>query len=329
MIGRPFIQQEWGGTLWRAVGDTLVRRPPQETDNEFYVHVLKHTLTDNWGNAQGALHADEQHIIYRWIHAWDAFRSGDRPSVDRERHGDDLWSAAATGELRSLMALAYDVYTLRHVMALAPDDRLVRRLRDPNEFQGARYEIAVAAIVARAGYSIEWIEDAERKRPEFVARHLGNGREILAEAKSRRRAGVLDHPGEAEAAELPADVARLLRDALTKETDGLPLLVFLDLNLPYNEERTADEWIPKLHDEALAWMGDPSPERPEPYSAVFLTNFSWHWQGEEPAKGAESFVVIPVYQLHDLPPVDDVDRINEAVRQYGDIPERRKPPDAE
>jgi len=39
--------------------------------------------------------------------------------------------------------------------------------------------------------------------------------------------------------------------------------------------------VPRLHDNVLAWRGESSMESPDPYSAVVLTNFSWHWHGEK------------------------------------------------
>ena len=62
-----------------------------------------------------------------------------------------------------------------------------KRLGKREQFQGARYEIAVAAIFVRAGYKIEWLTDASRRLPEFIARRDGSDVEIAVEAKSRPR----------------------------------------------------------------------------------------------------------------------------------------------
>ena len=71
-------------------------------------------------------------------------------------------------------------------------DSLIKRLKDFHKFQGARYEILVAAVFTRAGFDIEWIDDtkASGKHPEFIATHKRTGRKIAVEAKSRRRPGI-------------------------------------------------------------------------------------------------------------------------------------------
>jgi len=51
--------------------------------------------------------------------------------------------------------------------------------------------------------------------------------------------------------------------------------------------------VPRLHDNVLAWRGESSMESPDPYSAVVLTNFSWHWHGEKLSEGGERFLVLP------------------------------------
>ena len=65
-------------------------------------------------------------------------------------------------EFQALTALSYDVYTLRNAGALP--QRLVVRLRSHAEFQGAKYEIAVAAIIRRAGFRLESPEERDGRR---------------------------------------------------------------------------------------------------------------------------------------------------------------------
>ncbi len=85
-------------------------------------------------------------------------------------------------------------------------------------------------------------------------------------------------------------------------------------------QRTFEEWVRELHDEVFESHGDPSSARPDPFSAVFFTNYSWHWEGTRPAGRAESFVVVPRYAHHPLPP-EDVRVLAEALFQYGDVPD--------
>jgi hypothetical protein len=320
LIGRRFIDTLFQGKRVRAVGSQIIFRPPEETNHEFFVQVLANTLGGDWKQAQDRLPAEGRHPIVGWVEAWDEMRRLGAKALDRREEQPGVYSSTATGDLAALIALAYDVYTLRHAMALGPDDAIVKRLGNREQFQGARYEITVAAIFVRAGYRIEWLTDTSRKQPEFIARRDSSRVEIAVEAKSRSRPGTLGRPGERpDDEELKADLARLLRDALVKETDGRPFVIFLDLNLPPRQDRTFKDWIEMLHDEVLAWTGEASPENGDPYSALVFTNFSWHWDGDKPTGGAERFFVLPRYTNVPLPS-DEVDRLLAAVDQYGSVP---------
>jgi hypothetical protein len=321
LLGRPMIDTVWQGKRVRAVGSQIVFRPEQETKQEFFVYVLAQTLGNDWKVKQDALDESEHHPIVKWVAEWDEMRRNQgEKALDKKEEGQAIYSATATGNLSALIAVAYDVYTLRHAMALELDDSIVKRLGNREQFQGVRYELAVAAIMVRAGYSIEWITDSSRKLPEFIARQAGA--EIAVEAKSRPRPGILGKPGERPGEEeLKADLSRLLRDALEKETDGRPFLVFLDLNLPPRGEAPDEEWLKQLHDEVVAPRGEASAENPDRFSALVFTNFSWHWHGTEPSRGAEHAIVIPFYPAVPLPS-GEADRVWEAIQQYGSVPER-------
>jgi hypothetical protein len=67
----------------------------------------------------------------------------------------------------------------------------MERIRLPDQFQGARYELSIAAVFSRAGYEVEWLTARDRKLPEFIATHQTAKTEIAVEAKSRHRPGVL------------------------------------------------------------------------------------------------------------------------------------------
>src|SRR5436190_189959 len=73
------------------------------------------------------------------------------------------------------------------------------------------------------------------------------------------------------------------------------------MNLPPGQDKTLDEWVPTLHDDVLAQRGKSCAENPDPCSAVVLTNFSWHWHGEETTEGGERFLVLPFFQEIPLP----------------------------
>jgi hypothetical protein len=316
LIGRPFIDTIWEaqGTRVVAVGNRVYQRPPHETTHEFFIHLLRSEFGEAWHNEQIALPRAECHVVQEWLYRWFEAQRG----ADVQHHSEHRFSRPISGDLRALLCLGYDIYTLLHAQVLPP--ALVKRLRRADQFQGARYEAAVAAVFARAGYTLKWLNARDRKLPEFIAGHPGSGKELAVEAKSRHRPGVLGRPGEPQdAATLRADVGNLLQRALEKEVDGRPLVVCLDLNLPVDEERSLEEWGQELQARVFAPFEQEYGDGPRPFSAVFITNYSWHWRGRQPPGDPVSFVVVP-HEAEVRLPHNEARLLAEALFQYGGVP---------
>jgi hypothetical protein len=321
LVGRAPIDTIWEaqGKRVRAVGSGVAFRPPHETDHEFYVDLLcSQTLGAEWHRAQLKRPAAERHVIEKWTDAYARARSGESEKAPLTRHAEHSYSSPATGELKSLLCLAYDNYTLLHAQALP--DSLVKRLRRRDQFQGARYEMAVAAVFVRAGYEIRWLTETDRKLPEFIASHPASKVEIAVEAKSRHRPGVLDRDGDLpDVDDLRVDVDRLMKRALEKETDGRPYIVCLDLNLPPEQGENVEAWSAELHRKVLAPFGREATGEPDRFSAVFFTNYSWHWDGEKPAGNPMSFVIRGLDAAVPLL-ANEAELLAEAILQYGNVP---------
>jgi hypothetical protein len=320
LIGKAAIETDWPAQdkHVRVIGSTVAIRPSKETDFEFYVASLVETLGEEWQREQFERHVAERHVVAGWLDAYAKARRGEAQNAPLAQHGENLYSSPATGELKALHCLAYDIYTTGHKLALP--GALLGRLRHPDQFQGARYEIAVAAVVSRAGYEIEWLAATDRKLPEFFARHPDSPVEIAVEAKSRHRGGVLGHPGDPPDVDaLKIDVSGLMKRALAKETDGRPLVVCLDLNLPLRHREDAEHWAEELH-ESLLRPYDELGGEPSAFAALFVTNYSWHWEGAELAGNPINFVIAARDAVVPLP-ANHADLLGEAVFQYGDVPE--------
>jgi hypothetical protein len=111
--------------------------------------------------------------------------------------------------------------------------KLVERLKISDSFQAARFEIRVAAAMITAGFELEYRgEKGPGKHPEFIATDLSTGQQFAVEAKTKRRDGVLGFINSKDDQQsLAVGVRRLLRDAVEKDTE-LPLIAFVDVNLP-------------------------------------------------------------------------------------------------
>lgn len=313
-----------GRRVW-AIGDRVyLDRPPNETFHEFLLHVLRVTLGEEWRAEQAA--SDNPHFAMRCFdeyHAWTAEQS------EKNSPEDGVWAAEPNGWAQYLRSLAWDVATLIHACPGGPPEGLTERLRDPVAFQGARYEIAVAAIFARLDCEIEFLDDNEalkgQKRVEFIATHRPTGQQVSVEAKSRRRKGVLNEEGEPDEKDpLRGDaraVRRLFVQALDKDVKDMPYLIFIDNNAPADPE--AQGFDRQWQQNVKNWIDrfpPPMPDRPETYNALYVTNFSPQYDGPALARSGEWLSVLPLY-VQNPGQFDLVNMVNYALDRYDFVPE--------
>ncbi|MFZ0977021.1 MAG: SEC-C domain-containing protein [Solirubrobacteraceae bacterium] len=311
---------QWqGGKVWAIGSRVYPGRPPEETFHEFILHLLRETLGEPWRAAQTALPETERHFILKCFEQLSLFMKEHTDPEALAREGQV--SAEANGWVRYLISLAWDVATLIH--AGEPPDELIDRLRDRDNFQGARYELAIAAIFARLDCSIRWL-DADPalrtvKHVEFEATHSPTGQTFAVEAKSRHRVGVINQPGRADPDDpLRADaraVRRLFMNAIKKAPTNEAYFVFIDINAP----READaDWQADVQQ----WMNRlpaPTEEAPDVFNAAYVTNFSPHYDAGDISSGGTWLVVWPRYTRvplhHDFQP-----DLLQALNAYGRVP---------
>lgn len=220
---REPISLEFQGFRLAAVGKNLLWSKDWRVFPDFLNQYLHGLLKKEWGERQVALPFEQQHPIVQWRTIWTTAQQS------QSRNEDGLY-AASNGAATAWFRLAYDLYLLEHNAHL--QKRLVQRLRDPVQFQGARFEAAVAAMMLAAGYELSFANDKlPGKHPEFVAVGKESSPRLAVEAKSRHRPGVLGFPGKRSESVDTFDVDGLLRSALEKDPAD-PLLVFIELNSP-------------------------------------------------------------------------------------------------
>lgn len=308
---------EFQGLRCRAVFDRVYPRPLDETAHEFLVFILCERLGADWLAEQRKLPNSARPTLVRWLDEFDVGRAGG--GIDPMEHADHR-SVTASGNLQALLCLAEDVADLAHRNAL--DAALMERLRPPDQFQGVRYEIAMAAVVLRTGFAITWITPTNASQtPEFTA--VGHGVEFDVEVRSHHRAGVLGTPGEMKDPEhTTARVGGLLNAASNKASGDRPFVACIDLNLPANSRRTdVQTWMDQVK-RSYDQIPNPAPESPDAVSGYLLTNFAYHYQGEEEMIDlGQSFLVVSMYRKRPLP--DEVlHALRETCAAYGALPPR-------
>jgi len=137
---------------------------------------------------------------------------------------DGIYSAEMTGAMRAYLGLAYDLYLSAHNAELP--ELLLKRLRNPQTFEGAIYEARVIGSLARAGFHIELEDetDSDRSHCELTATHKDTGRKFSVEAKA-----VTSVSSRSGASAEPPRIRNQLHKALCKQADH-ERMIFIELN---------------------------------------------------------------------------------------------------
>lgn len=314
------LKIERGDLVTRFIGRVGYTGPRTQTFHEVLLSLLTSILANHWYRQQLAKQPEDRHIIMQWIGAWC---DESQRAVPSDHQAGQRYEFQRTGQAQELLALAYDIYCLLEADRL---DRDVRdRLKTDDQFQGARYELAVAAIFVRSGFDIEWIDQRKGpgKRCEFIATHRVTGEVIAVEAKSRHRIGTLQQPGSPpDLASLRGDVRGLYLKATAKDPKEKPFAIFIDANLPHQPElqHLNKTWIPEVWNMVTEHLTSLLPE-PAPFSAVFVTNYAWHYEGHNIPKAGEHFFIRPELTRHPWKSQSTFDAIGNGMLRYGVVPD--------
>jgi hypothetical protein len=165
----------------RAVGNRIYWRPLTQTFHEFLLDILKETVGKKWYMGQVGLPPNQHHQIYRWLVS--LARHTDSVVGNEACRDGEVWGSAPTGDVLAVATLGYDLLHLQHYRVLP--QRVVDRLTSRQGFQGALYEIAIAASFVRAGFSVQFIDDdTATKHAEFIATDPGTGLSIEVETRA-------------------------------------------------------------------------------------------------------------------------------------------------
>lgn len=320
---REVVHGDLHGHKFVAVGGTLYYSDKWKTFTDFLLQYVRSLLGGafgpDWYQGERAKPPEMRHPIARWYEAF-----GDL-AARASRTAEGLFEATPDGHSVAYLNLAYDLFVVGDNARLQAE--VVRRLRDPGHFHGARYELTVAAIMIRAGFSLEFEceADSSRRHPEFIATERATGARVAVEAKARRRPGVMGWVGpRTNPVEIRLSIDELLRDACKKATN-LPLVVFIDANMPpamANQELA--RWVKELHgtlprvahgfDEVGVFEG-------VPFALLALTNIPHDYaeRGEFSAP-IGLYTSQPTVARVPLPNSQIRPAIEKALRQYGTIP---------
>ncbi|MCL6729961.1 hypothetical protein [Sphingomonas hankyongi] len=264
------------------LGDRMYSSTRWRTFHDYLFEYIKHVMSPDWGNAELAKPYKERHPIIQWYGKLCDFQGRKKPGPG------GIYSAHPEGVVAHYLQLAYDLYTLQYADLL--QERLIARLKQRDNFQGALYEVSVAASCVRAGFQITLEDETDRTTShcEFTICRATGADLYSVEAKSRHRPGVLGRPGEpVDLALVRADVRRLLQKALKKRATG-KRIIFVDVNVPARDGGVLGvSWLDEVAVIVREMEERQVPSSPWPPAYLFFTNTPFHYLADEArAKGA-------------------------------------------
>lgn len=305
-----------------ALGSKVyVNYPPNTTFHEFLIQILKETIGLDWFREQLKLPSEERHFISICLEKLGEWIKKNEKTA--ERVSGKIWGAKPDGYSKSLLLLAFDVCSLIHKRKLPLS--LLQRLKSYDQYQGARYEIAIAAIFARLDCDIQFTdENSKNKHCEFVAIHRATGSSLAVEVKSKRRSGVLHQIGLLSPLEklLSARmIRRLFNSALKQNPKDVPFAVFVDINSPITPDIPIDDkpWVKDVKKLVNKKLNNVIPQK-YPLNAAFFTNFSYHYQTENEAEHGEAIGIIIPNPKFPPPNSEFFKYLQGALNHYGFVP---------
>lgn len=270
------------GTRLASAGNALWKIDPDETWHGFIYDLLRTKLGVEWFDAELARPEAERHILVRW------YEDICHRELDERQRFSRWVPAEDTGATFAYRSVAYDAFCLMQAMSLTP--KLLARLRHRDQFEGARYELWVAAALARAGFSLELLDEDDRssRHGELVATHQRTSAKFWIEAKRRTRK--VDQVAN-DAAQRRADVQGLVADALRKPADH-PRIIFIDVNLPpWAGGMTKAPWLHQFRSSINKLELQPAYRDRDDLSAfIMATNHPYHYTSDIRPDARQHFI---------------------------------------
>ena len=271
-LGKPLIAPKLGERQFVAIGNQLMYSDKWKTFADFLGDYIKRVIGFDWGNAELKKPFEERNPLIQWYDTYCRYQQ------EVIKQPGQVSNSTVIGVVACYLGVAYSLYLLDHNVELQA--RLLNRLRDVGNFQGAYYELLVANVLIRAGFelTLEDETDGSAKHCEFAAVSKRTGKKYWVEAKMRGVVGLL---GRTQADGGPDDkpnskLIQHLNGALAKPAQD-ERLIFIDLNgeLPADaSEENRPAFMEKAIKRLQKYERDGEANGKTAY--VFVTNIAFH-----------------------------------------------------
>lgn len=302
-----------------AIGNQLFyQQPANQTLHEFIIEFMVRTLGVVWYEDERKRSDRNKHYIIKCIEEYFRWKTSNAISENEIQAG--IYGVFPNGYVQYLLSLAFDLATLFHTTNLP--EQLLTRLKNKKLFQGARYEIAIAAIFTRLDYTVKFYDDKYigEKHPDFLVTHKLTNAEIDVEVKSKHRTGVLHIKGEPNQNE-DAKLESIISQALSKNTGERPYLAFIDVNYPPSRGVSLDnkEWFKEVK-RHISERLPATIEQPDKHSGIVFTNYCYQYEEENDALGDGYLVTIPLFSTKPIRIPHFLDDLTKALDNYSFVP---------
>jgi len=284
----------------RALNNRLYTRPKNETFHEFLFNIVRWTFGKEWLQIQSTKPINEQHVVFSWLNDFEENKKNEVKNINQLKT-NQIIEAEISGTVKALLQLGFDIYCLSSIGKFP--EFAIKKLINDKEFQSIRYEIAIAAILVRAGFEIQWLDSIKQNfnqtHDEFKIIYDRFKIEMFVEVKSKRREGILNEDGtfslENEERKL---VGKLIQKAVKQGSSELPFLIFIDINLPNNKLKLIQkkDYLNKIVDEINYNLV----ENRDLFNVIIFTNYSYYYSRNS-GKSTKSDYVI---HISDNPQID-------------------------
>jgi SEC-C motif len=273
--GKPIIAATIDQHQMVAVGNKVMFSKGWKTFIDFLSDYLKAKLTPEWGNAEIAKPLNERHTIMQW---YDAVCRLQKDSIKTPGEPTPM---EMNGVLACYYGLAYALYLIEHNVEL--QNRMIARLKDRSNFQGAYYELMVARTLIAAGFELTLEDEVDRgsKHCEFAAVSKDSKQKYWIEAKMRSVAGLLgknetDGTTGKKAENPISHLVTHLHAALRKPASD-QRMIFIDLNTEMTAD-VSDENRPAFLETVNRRIAKYEKEQLESGKTayIFVTNMTFH-----------------------------------------------------
>lgn len=234
------------------VGSRMYYSKKWKTVHDFLLEHLKIVFGKEWGEQEFKKSFDEQHPILQW------YKLAFEYMKEHQDGAGKISSAPMTGAVSAYLNLSYNLYLLAHNAGVK--DRLIQRLKNKADFQGALYETYVAGLFILAGFKLELEneDDPTKSHCEFTAISQKTGEKYSIEAKARQ-------PFKED-----LGIGDKLYKALKKDAE-FKRVVFIDMNVP-DLIAKKDAIVKELNEKELTLTIN---KLPAPPAYIFVTNHSF------------------------------------------------------